>query len=153
MRRTVLAVIASLTPFAVSAAPQFDVADHLARDWFSHDMKLGCINTNADRIPCKATEDTFFHVYYSADRSKALAVVEYLPDATGNAVAAAAVTITESPVTGGWGLGAPIYDLNGQEPSGVRFAGQKVSFVLKTRRPNDGRCCPTGHKTFSLPVR
>ena len=147
------AAVAFLVPFAAMAAPQPDVAGHLARDWFSRDMKLGCINTNADPIRCRITEDTNFHIYYSGDRTKALAVVEYLPDATGNAGAAAAVALTESPVTGGWTVGTPVYRLTGQEPTAVKFAGPKVSFVLKTMRPSDPRCCPSGSKTYSLNLR
>jgi len=145
-----LALVAAVSPMAAQAKVKGPFVP--VTEWFAHDLKLGCINTNADRIPCPLTVDDNFRLYKSSDSETALVIIEYLPDATGNAGATAGAVVKLSPATGTWQIVKRAYYLGGQEPEHVKFDRDSVSLVLKTFRPTDGRCCPSGHKTIKIPI-
>ena len=99
------------------------------------------------------------HIYYGdasghGAQSDALAIVTFVPDPTGNAQGQVVAYFRQQP--GGYRLihkSTKIAGLGLAPGSQVVFANGRASFDTLTLNPNDGRCCPTGHKHISLSLQ
>lgn len=154
MMRSTLSAAALLLALSHSASaggvPQGPAAGAV-RKWFTSDRSLSCYDLKGNDSPCSFGPDTGIDVKYAPSGDEAVAFATYINDPTGNAQQFAVAVFRKE--GGGWRFVRNAERVLGQEPSNVAFRGGKVEFDTATLRDSDSRCCPTGRKHWSVPLR
>lgn len=145
------ATLALATPTAALAAlPQGPAAGAVTR-WFTTDRSLNCYDRQGNDSGCTLGPDAQVFVRYAPSGATAVAFATYVNDPTGNAEQFAVAIFRKGP--DGWRFVRNVPGLAGKSASDVTFRGDTVGFVTEVWRENDGHCCPTGRKRWTVSLR
>ena len=153
MTRPVLsaaAIVLALSVPASAAGPEGPAAGAV-RKWFTTDRSLACYDREGNDAPCSFGLDTNVNVQYAPAGGEAVAFASYINDPTGNAQQTAIAIFRKD--QGDWRFVRNVPDVRGLSPSNVSFRSGKVEFDTAVLRDSDSRCCPTGRKHWSVPLR
>lgn len=148
---TAAAILLAISgPALAGGVPQGPAAGAVKK-WFTTDRSLNCYDRQGNDSGCRFDLSTNIVVKYAPSGDEAVAFATYINDPTGNAQQFAVASFRKE--GGGWRFGRNADRVLGQEPSNVAFKDGKVEFDTATLRDSDPRCCPTGRKHWSVPLR
>lgn len=146
------AVLALATPVAALAesVPQGPAAVAVKK-WFTTDRSLNCYDRQGNDSGCELGLDANVFVKYAPAGDAAVAFATYVNDPTGNAEQFAVAVFRKD--SSGWRFVRNVPGLGGKSATNVAFLGDKVGFDTEVWRKNDGHCCPTGRKHWTISLR
>ena len=144
-------VLIILTPVSAIADKLQGPAANAVKTWFTTDRSLQCYDRQGNDAGCEFGPDANVFVKYAPSGDTAVAFATYVNDPTGNAEQFAVAIFRKN--SNGWQFLRNVQGPSGKSASNVTFRGDNVGFDTEVLRKNDGRCCPTGRKHWTIPLR
>jgi hypothetical protein len=144
---------------AHAGSPPQGPAGQEIKQWFTSDRSLGCFDRKGEQAQCTlADHNANFFVFYgdgSAGKlqNDALAFVYYLGDPTGNAENLQVAYFRR--FGDRFQFVKKIPNVYGQVTAKtvVVFSSGMATFSLRTLKPTDSLCCPTGQTKYSVRIQ